>query len=52
MTPEDAARLRRAIALAHEARARGDGAFGAVILAADGALLAETGNRAVTEEAT
>ena len=49
MTPGDAARLRRAIALAHEARARGDGAFGAVLLAADGSLLAETGNRASTE---
>ena len=34
--------------LAREARARGDGAFGAVLLAADGALLAEAGNRAST----
>ena len=49
MTPEDAPPLRRAIALAGEARARGDGAFGAVLLAADGALLAEAGNRASTD---
>lgn len=45
MKPEDAARLRRAIALAREARARGDEPFGAVLLAADGAPLAEAGNR-------
>ena len=46
MTPEDAAHLRRAIALAHEARTRGDGAYGAVLLAADGARLVEAGNTA------
>ena len=45
---DDGAQLRRAIALAAEARARGDGAFGAVLLAADGALLAEAGNRVST----
>jgi tRNA(Arg) A34 adenosine deaminase TadA len=48
VTPEDAARLRRAIALAHEARSLGDGAYGAVLLAADGALLAEARNTAPT----
>ncbi len=48
MTPEDAARLRRSFALAQEARARGDGAFGAVLLAADGAPLAEARNTAPT----
>ena len=48
MTPEDAAHLRRAIALAREARARGDEAFGAVLLAVDGVPLAETGNRVFT----
>ena len=48
MTPDDAARLRRAIALSAEARARGDEAFGAVLLAADGAVLAEAGNRVST----
>ena len=48
MTPEDAAHLRRAIALAREARARGDEAFGAVLLAVDGAPLAEAGNRVFT----
>ncbi len=40
MTPEDAAHPRRAIALAREARARGDEAFGAVSLAVDGVPLA------------
>lgn len=48
MTPDDVARLRRAIALAGEARSRGDGAFGAVLLAADGTLLAEARNTAPT----
>jgi tRNA(Arg) A34 adenosine deaminase TadA len=48
VTPEDAGRLRRAIALAHEARARGDGAYGAVLLAADGSALAEARNTAST----
>lgn len=48
MTPEDAERLRRSFALAHEARARGDGPFGAVLLAADGSALAEAGNTAPT----
>ncbi len=37
MTPEDARHLRRSFALAQEARARGDGAYGAVLLAAGGA---------------
>ena len=44
MTEEDTTRLRRAIALAQEARTRGDEPFGAVLLAADGAPLAEAGN--------
>ena len=44
LTPTDALHLRRAIALATEARAAGQGAFGAVVLAADGAPLAEAGN--------
>jgi tRNA(Arg) A34 adenosine deaminase TadA len=48
VTPEDAKHLRRSFALAHEARARGDGAFGAVLLAADGAPLAEARNTAPT----
>ena len=48
MTPEDAARLRRSFALAQDARARGDGAYGAVLVAADGAPLAEAGNTAPT----
>ncbi len=47
-SPEDAAHLRRAFALAGEARARGDEAFGAVLLAADGVLLTEAGNRVST----
>jgi tRNA(Arg) A34 adenosine deaminase TadA len=37
----DAARLRRAFALAGEARARGDRPFAAVVVAEDGAVLAE-----------
>jgi tRNA(Arg) A34 adenosine deaminase TadA len=49
VTPEDAPPLRRAIALAGEARARGDGAFGAVLRGADGSPLAEAGNRASTD---
>lgn len=48
MTPEDAAHLRRAIAAAAEARARGDEPFGAVLLAGDGAVLAEAGNVVAT----
>ena len=48
MTEEDTTRLRRAIALAQEARTRGDEPFGAVLLAADGAPLAEAGNRVST----
>ena len=46
MTPGEEAHLRRSFALAHAARARGDGAYGAVLLAADGAPLAEAGNTA------
>jgi tRNA(Arg) A34 adenosine deaminase TadA len=48
VTEEDTTRLRRAIALAQEARTRGDEPFGAVLLAADGAPLAEAGNRVST----
>ena len=48
MTPEDARHLRRSFALAQEARARGDGAFGAVLLAAGGAGVFEARNTAPT----
>jgi tRNA(Arg) A34 adenosine deaminase TadA len=48
VTEEDTTRLRRAIALRREARTRGDEPFGAVLLAADGAPLAEAGNRVST----
>jgi tRNA(adenine34) deaminase len=49
MSPEDAAALRQSFALARSARSRGDGPYGAVLLAADGAtLLAEAGNTAPT----
>jgi tRNA(Arg) A34 adenosine deaminase TadA len=41
---EDADHLRRAIALAGEARARGDRPFAALIVAADGAVLAAAGS--------
>lgn len=41
LSPADAARLRRAFALASEARAAGDRPFGAVVVAEDGATLAE-----------
>ena len=46
MTEDDAQHLRRAFALAREARARGDGAFGVVLLAADGAGVFEARNTA------
>lgn len=39
--PDDAARLRRAFDLAGQARARGDRPFAAVIVAEDGAILAD-----------
>ena len=41
LTPADAARLRHAFRLAAAARARGDRPFAAVIVAADGRVLAE-----------
>jgi tRNA(Arg) A34 adenosine deaminase TadA len=41
LAPQDAARLRRAFALAGEARARGDRPFAAVIVDAEGQMLAE-----------
>ncbi|WP_376088527.1 nucleoside deaminase [Roseomonas sp. CCTCC AB2023176] len=44
LTDRDAALLRRAIALAGEARARGDRPFAAVIADADGAVLVEAGS--------
>lgn len=44
----DAAHLRRAIALAHDARAAGDGPYGALLVGPDGRVLAEDRNRAVT----
>ncbi len=48
MTPEDEPRLRRSFVLAQEARTRGDGAYGAVLLDASGATLAEAHNTAPT----
>lgn len=44
MNPLNVPHLRRAIALAAEARAAGQGAFGAAILHADSTILAEAGN--------
>jgi tRNA(Arg) A34 adenosine deaminase TadA len=44
----DAAHLRRAIALAHDAREAGDGPYGALLVGPDGRVLAEDRNRAVT----
>lgn len=44
MTEADEAHLRRAIALAHEARAKGQAPFGAVVLAPSGVVLAEAHN--------
>ena len=41
LSPADAAHLRRAIALSAEGRARGNRPFGAVVVGADGAVLAE-----------
>jgi tRNA(adenine34) deaminase len=41
LSPADAARLRHAFALAGKARARGDRPFSAVVVAEDGATLAE-----------
>lgn len=41
LSPSDADHLRRAFALAGEARARGDRPFAAVVVAEDGAVLAE-----------
>ena len=42
------AHLRRCMDLAHEAAADGDGAFGSVLVAGDGTVLAEDRNREVT----
>ncbi len=47
MRPNDLDLLRRAIALAARSRAAGNHPFGALIAAADGAVLAEATNRAV-----
>jgi tRNA(Arg) A34 adenosine deaminase TadA len=44
VTPDDARHLRRAFELAREARRRGDSAFGAVLVGADGAVLGEGAN--------
>lgn len=46
----DAAHLRRALALAREAREEGNAPFGAVLVGGDGRLLAEAKNTATTEE--
>jgi len=48
MTGEIIEHVRRAIALAHEAGARGDRPFGAVLLSAAGEVLAEGGNRVIS----
>jgi tRNA(Arg) A34 adenosine deaminase TadA len=45
---EDEAHLRRAIALAHEARAAGDEPYGALLVGPDRRVLAEDRNRVVT----
>jgi len=45
----DATHLRRAIGLSRLARQRGDMPYGAVLVAADGAVLAEANNTQVTE---
>ncbi len=47
MTPGDLTCLRRAIELAARSRAAGNHPFGALVVGADGALLAEAMNRAV-----
>ncbi|GAA0316762.1 nucleoside deaminase [Streptomyces polychromogenes] len=48
VTPEDHALLRRAIALAAEARAAGDPPFGSLLAAPDGTVLAEERNTTLT----
>jgi len=48
MTEQDEAHLRRAIALAGEARAAGDMPFGSLLAGPDGAVLAEDRNTVIT----
>jgi tRNA(Arg) A34 adenosine deaminase TadA len=48
VTPEDVKHLRRCLALAAEATARGDDPFGSLLVSGDGAVLAERSNRVVT----
>jgi tRNA(Arg) A34 adenosine deaminase TadA len=45
----DAEHLRRAIAVAHEARLHGDEPFGAVLVDASGTVMAEAGNTKITD---
>lgn len=49
MTPEDERLLRRAIALAAEARAAGNPPFGSLLVGPDGAVLAEERNTTITD---
>lgn len=48
MTDEDRRHLRRALELAREAKARGDGPFGALLVDDRGEVLAEAGNTCAT----
>ncbi len=48
MNANDLVHLRRCLELAGEARARGDGPFGSLLVGGDGTVLAEDGNREVT----
>ncbi|PXY22477.1 nucleoside deaminase [Prauserella muralis] len=50
MTPEDERLLRRAIALAGEARAGGNPPFGSLLADADGRVLAEERNSSLTDD--
>lgn len=49
VTPEDEGFLRRAIALAAEAREGGDPPFGSLLVGPDGAVLAEARNSTITD---
>lgn len=50
MTPDAEAFLRRAIALAAEARRAGNPPFGSLLVGADGAVLAEERNTSLTDD--
>lgn len=49
-TPDDLPLLRRAIALAAEARAAGNPPFGSLLVGSDGTVLAEERNTSITEQ--